>query len=199
MNKEESIDIIRKSFTESLQVKQSLLDDGKLQEKIAEVASVIAQAIKSGHKLLVCGNGGSAADAQHIAGEFVNRFYYDRPPMACIALSTDTSVMTAISNDYSYEDIFAKQVDAFGNCADIFLGISTSGNSKNIVKAMRLCKEKGIVTIALIGGDEHAAMLKWADHGITIKSKTTPRIQEAHELIYHVISQLVEAEIYPKK
>ena len=189
---------IKDAIEKSVMIKKSIADDVNLQNEIAYVAEIIADAIKKGNKLLVCGNGGSAADAQHIAGEFVNRFYYDRPPMACIALTTDTSVLTAIGNDYDFNRIFAKQTEANGMSGDVILGISTSGKSKDVLEAFRVAKEKGLITVALIGGDWNSDMAKIADYVLSVDSNETPRIQEGHMLIYHIVCQLVEQLVYPR-
>lgn len=189
---------IKDAIEKSVMIKKSIADDVNLQNEIAYVAEIIADAIKKGNKLLVCGNGGSAADAQHIAGEFVNRFYYDRPPMACIALTTDTSVLTAIGNDYDFNRIFAKQTEANGMSGDVILGISTSGKSKDVLEAFRVAKEKGLITVALIGGDRNSDMAKIADYVLSVDSNETPRIQEGHMLIYHIVCQLVEQLVYPR-
>lgn len=190
--------IIKDAITDSIKIKILMDKDEQLQKDIGSVSDVISTAIKNGKKLLVCGNGGSAADAQHIAGEFVNKFFYDRPPMSCIALTTDTSVITAIGNDYDFDMIFAKQVEANGNSGDVLLGISTSGNSNNVVEAFRVAKNKNITTVALIGCDEKSKMAQCSDFVLSVKSNVTPRIQEAHMLIYHIICQLVEKSVFPR-
>ncbi|MCR6583836.1 SIS domain-containing protein, partial [Campylobacter insulaenigrae] len=142
---------IKSHFADSIKVKNEILNDENLLNLIKQTSLKILDAYKKGNKTLLAGNGGSAADAQHIAGEFVSRFYFDRPGLASIALSTDTSIMTAIGNDYGYENLFFRQVQAQGVSGDVFIGISTSGNSKNIIKALELCKEKNIISVGLTG------------------------------------------------
>ena len=164
---------------------------------IQEVAKLTTQAYRNGNKTLIAGNGGSAADAQHIAGEFVSKFYFDRPGLASIALTTDTSIITAIGNDYGYEKLFSRQVEANGLKDDIFIGISTSGNSKNILEALKVCKEKGIVTVGLTG-QNGGAMKELCDYCICIPSNETPRVQESHILIGHIICAVVEEELFGK-
>jgi len=146
---------------------------------------------------MIAGNGGSAADAQHFAGEMVNRFNFDRKGLPCIALSTDTSVITAIGNDDSYSKIFWKQIEALGQEGDVFIGISTSGNSINIVEAMSLCKEMGIITIGLTG-ESIGKIDNLCDYIIKVPSNETPRIQEAHIIIEHIICDIVEKSVFNK-
>ena len=142
---------IKSHFEDSIQVKNQILQDKALIELIQKVALITTNAYKNGFKTMLAGNGGSAADAQHIAGEFVSRFYFDRPGIPSIALTTDTSILTAIGNDYGYDRLFARQVQAQGVKGDIFIGISTSGNSTNIIEALKVCKEKEIISIGLTG------------------------------------------------
>ncbi|MBF7066881.1 D-sedoheptulose 7-phosphate isomerase [Campylobacter volucris] len=188
---------IKSHFADSIKVKDEILNDENLINLIKKAALMIIQAYKNGNKTLLAGNGGSAADAQHIAGEFVSRFYFDRPGIASIALSTDTSILTAIGNDYGYENLFARQVQAQGNKGDVFIGISTSGNSKNILKALEICKEKEILSIGL-SGDSGGAMNELCDICIKVPSSCTPRIQEAHILIGHILCAIVEEELFGK-
>lgn len=188
---------IKSHFVDSIKVKSEILNDEKLLNLIKQASLKVLDAYKKGNKTLLAGNGGSAADAQHIAGEFVSRFYFDRPGLASIALSTDTSIMTAIGNDYGYENLFARQVQAQGVSGDVFIGISTSGNSKNITKALELCKEKNIVSIGLTGASG-GAMNELCDYCIKAPSSCTPRIQEAHILIGHIICAIVEEELFGK-
>lgn len=188
---------IKSHFADSIKVKNEILNNENLISLIKEAALMIINAYKNGNKTLLAGNGGSAADAQHIAGEFVSRFYFDRPGIASIALSTDTSILTAIGNDYGYENLFARQVQAQGNKGDVFIGISTSGNSKNILKALEICKEKGILSIGL-SGDSGGAMNELCDICIKVPSSCTPRIQEAHILIGHILCAIVEEELFGK-
>ncbi|EDO6654316.1 D-sedoheptulose 7-phosphate isomerase [Campylobacter coli] len=188
---------IKEHFQESILVKEQILKDENLITLIKNASLEVIKAYKNGNKTLLAGNGGSAADAQHIAGEFVSRFYFDRPGIASIALSTDTSILTAISNDYGYENLFARQVQAQGVKGDVFIGISTSGNSKNILKALELCKQKEIISIGLSGGSG-GAMNELCDYCIKVPSTCTPRIQEAHILIGHIICAIVEEELFGK-
>lgn len=191
-----SIDVIKYQIKDSADVKQMLLSDPELIKKIAEAADICTKAYQNGNKTMFAGNGGSAADAQHLAGEFVSKFYFDRPGLPSIALTTDTSIITAIGNDYGYDRLFARQVQAQGNPGDIFIGISTSGNSKNIVEALSVCKEKGIFSIALTG--EKPCKMDEADLVIKVPSSSTPRIQECQTLIGHIICCIVEENIFGK-
>ncbi|EAI4336276.1 D-sedoheptulose 7-phosphate isomerase [Campylobacter jejuni] len=188
---------IKEHFQESILVKEQILKDKNLIALIKNASLEVIKAYKNGNKTLLAGNGGSAADAQHIAGEFVSKFYFDRPGIASIALSTDTSILTAIGNDYGYENLFARQVQAQGVKGDVFIGISTSGNSKNILKALDLCKQKGIISIGLSGASG-GAMNELCDYCIKVPSTCTPRIQEAHILIGHIICAIIEEELFGK-
>ncbi|HEC1874283.1 TPA: D-sedoheptulose 7-phosphate isomerase [Campylobacter jejuni] len=188
---------IKGHFQESILVKEQILKDENLITLIKNASLEVIKAYKNGNKTLLAGNGGSAADAQHIAGEFVSRFYFDRPGIASIALTTDTSVLTAIGNDYGYENLFSRQVQAQGVKGDVFIGISTSGNSKNILKVLELCKQKEIISIGLSGASG-GAMNELCDYCIKVPSTCTPRIQEAHILIGHIICAIVEEELFGK-
>ncbi|HFN3407167.1 TPA: D-sedoheptulose 7-phosphate isomerase [Campylobacter jejuni] len=188
---------IKEHFTDSILVKEQILKDENLITLIKNASLEVIKAYRNGNKTLLAGNGGSAADAQHIAGEFVSRFYFDRPGIASIALTTDTSILTTIGNDYGYENLFARQVQAQGVKGDIFIGISTSGNSKNILKALDLCKQKGIISIGLSGASG-GAMNELCDYCIKVPSTCTPRIQEAHILIGHIICAITEEELFGK-
>ena len=179
----------------SIATKQRLLADEKLLELIAKAASVITEAYRKGHKTLLAGNGGSAADAQHLAGEFVSRFYFDRPGISSIALNTDTSILTAISNDYGFSKLFARQIQAQGREGDVFIGISTSGNSPNIVEAFKECRNRGIFSIGLTGSTP-CTMDNLCDICIKVPSSCTPRIQETHIMIGHIICSIVEQELF---
>jgi len=180
------IDVI---FDETIFLLEKVRD--KYKEKIIEVSEKIYECFKKGNKLLICGNGGSASDAQHMSAEFVNRFKIERKPLPAIALTTDTSIITSIGNDYSFNEIFSKQVIALGKEGDILLGISTSGKSKNVVNALKVAKEMGLITIGL-SGDYAEDMGKTCDYYIYVPSKNTPRIQEAHLLIEHTICELID-------
>ncbi|EPO1883588.1 D-sedoheptulose 7-phosphate isomerase [Campylobacter jejuni] len=188
---------IKGHFADSILVKEQILKDENLITLIKNASLEVIKAYKNGNKTLLAGNGGSAADAQHIAAEFVSRFYFDRPGIASIALSTDTSILTAIGNDYGYENLFARQVQAQGVKGDVFIGISTSGNSKNILKALEFCKQKEIISIGLSGASG-GAMNELCDYCIKVPSTCTPRIQEAHILIGHIICAIVEEELFGK-
>jgi D-sedoheptulose 7-phosphate isomerase len=161
------------------------------------VATACIDALRRGHKILFAGNGGSAADAQHLAGELVSRFNYDRPGLAAFALTTDTSVLTAIGNDYGYERVFARQVEAVGAAGDVFIGISTSGRSPNIVAALQAARAKGLATVGLTGRGG-GLMPELCDHCLRTPSDETPRIQEGHIAMGHTICWLIERAIFPR-
>ena len=182
---------IRSQIASSIEVKQALLADEALTAKIAGIASLMVEAYRSGHKTLWAGNGGSAADAQHMAGELVNKFTFDRPGLPALSLSTDTSIITAVGNDYGFERLFARQVEAQGCAGDVFIGISTSGKSK---EALQACRDKGIVSVAIVGADP--CPMDEYDHVIHIPSRETPRIQECQTLIGHILCSIVEAELF---
>ena len=189
-----NLDAIIATFQASIDTKQALINDTKRLEGLLEVANVASSTIKAGHKIMLCGNGGSAADSQHIAAELIGRFEKERRSMAAIALTTDTSALTAIGNDYGYDQVFARQVEGLGQSGDLLIGISTSGNSKNVVKAMEVAQSKGIRTVALVGDKPEGAMQAIADHVLAAPSTNTARIQECHILIMHTLCQLVESE-----
>lgn len=174
---------------------KELLKDEKALELIKLAAEKCVDAYMNGNKTLWAGNGGSAADAQHLAGEMVSKFYFDRPGLPAIALNTDTSIGTAIGNDYGFDKLFARQVQANGKAGDVFIGISTSGNSVNVVKAVEVCKKMGIYSIALVGAKE-CALDTLADICIKVPSSETPRIQEVHTLIGHIICCIVEEKLF---
>ena len=187
-------DMIHAQVEESIRVKQALLADETLMDKIAAVANVIVDAYKAGHKTLWAGNGGSAADAQHMAGELVNKFTFDRPGLAALSLSTDTSIITAVGNDYGFDRLFARQVEAQGCAGDVFIGISTSGRSKNLVEALPACREKGITAVAIVGANP--CPMDDYDYVIHVPSVETPRIQECQTLIGHILCYIVEQELF---
>ena len=166
-------------------------------DSIIKGADMLASCLASGHKILIFGNGGSAADAQHIAAEFVNRFQIERPPMAALALTTDTSIITSIGNDYHFVDIFSKQVTALGRKDDVAIGISTSGNSKNVIKAVHAAKDAGMQAIGLTGRGGELA--KCADLVFAVKSDVTARIQETHSILGHILCDLVDRILFPEK
>lgn len=179
----------------SMNVKQQVLNDAQLQATVASCVNLIVHAFKNGNKVLFCGNGGSAADAQHLAAEFSGRFYIDRKALPAEALHCNTSYLTAVANDYSYDVIYARLLDGIGNSGDVIIGLSTSGNSKNIVKAFELAQQKNITTIGFTGATG-GAMKTCSDYLINIPSTDTPRIQECHILLGHIICELVEAELF---
>ena len=189
-----TLDIIKAQVAESVRVKQDLLSDAAVMEKVSIVADVMVKAYRAGHKTLWAGNGGSAADAQHMAGELVNKFTFDRPGLPALSLSTDTSIITAVGNDYGFDRLFARQVEAQGCPGDVFIGISTSGRSKNIVEALKACRKKGITSVAIVGADP--CPLDEADHVIHVPSTVTPRIQECQTLIGHILCYLVEQSLF---
>jgi D-sedoheptulose 7-phosphate isomerase len=180
-----------------MEIKRAIAKDSVLLHLIEQAAKKMIEVYQNGNKIMLGGNGGSAADAQHIAGEFVSRFYFDRPGLPCIALTTDTSILTAIGNDYGYEQLFARQIQANGQSGDLFIGISTSGNSPNVIKGLEMCRAKGITTIGLTG-EAGGRMAALCDICIRIPSQETPRIQEAHILIGHILCAIVEESIFGK-
>lgn len=182
----------------SINVKQQVLNDAQLQATVANCVNLIVQAFKNGNKVLFCGNGGSAADAQHLAAEFSGRFYIDRKALPAEALHCNTSYLTAVANDYSYDVIYARLLDGIGNSGDVIIGLSTSGNSKNIIKAFELAQQKNITTIGFTGATG-GAMKNCSDYLINVPSTDTPRIQESHILLGHIICELVEAELFSLK
>ncbi|HUH42124.1 MAG TPA: D-sedoheptulose 7-phosphate isomerase [Sulfurimonas sp.] len=184
-------DQIKKSF----ETKQAIYENENLINKIEEVSKLCVALYKGDKKTILAGNGGSAADAQHIAAELVGRYGFDRPSIPSLALTTDTSCLTAIGNDYGYDYVFSRQLEGMGQEGDIFIGISTSGNSKNIINAFISAKKKGITTVALVGRDG-GEMAKMADIALVVPSDSTPRIQESHILIGHIICDIIEKEIF---
>jgi D-sedoheptulose 7-phosphate isomerase len=192
-----TMDIVRKQIEDSLKVKKMVLDDEALVKSVNEAANRCIRALKKGNKILIAGNGGSAADAQHIAGELVNRFGFERPGLAAIAITTDTSVITSISNDYGFSKVFARQIEAIGKKGDVFISLSTSGTSENILEAIKEAKRKGIINIGLTG-KTGGKMAKLCDLVIKVPSADTPRIQEVHILISHIICSLIEDGIFKK-
>jgi len=186
---------IKDQIKKSYETKQAVYQDENLINKIEQVSKLCVELYRGKNKTILAGNGGSAADAQHIAAELVGRYGFDRPSIPSLALTTDTSCLTAIGNDYGYEKIFSRQLEGMGQSGDIFIGISTSGNSKNIINAFISAKEKGITTVALVGRDG-GEMAKMADIALVVPSDSTPRIQESHILIGHIICDIIEKEIF---
>lgn len=198
MQSSDFVQRIRRSIELSIAVKQQLLNDTELVSTAAKVSELLLDALMTGHKPLLFGNGGSAADAQHIAAEFVGRFAFDRPALPALALSVNSSCVTALGNDFGFENVFARQIEALGRPGDVAIGISTSGNSPNILRAFAAARQMGLHTVALTGasgGKVKAAV----DHCICVPSNETPRIQECHILIGHIISELVEQALFPKQ
>lgn len=184
---------IENLFHESVEVKLHFLKNNK--ELLVRVVEEIAEAFRKGHKLLVFGNGGSACDSQHFVGEFVNRFMHDRPPLPAIALTADMSILTSCANDYSYDEVFERQLRALGRPGDIAYGISTSGNSKNVVRALKRAKEMGLLTIGMTGygGGEVGSIV---DYHINVGIGKTPRIQETHIVVCHLIAEMIDHLLY---
>ena len=180
---------------DSIGVKREMLADRSFLAKIERVARAAVHTFRRGGKVMLAGNGGSAADSQHLAGELVNRFRFDRPPLAAIALSTDTSVMTSIANDSSFDNIFARQVAALGKKGDMFIGISTSGRSVNVINALKECRKKKITTVGFTGC-RPSAMERLCDYCLAFPSGDTPRVQEAHILAGHIICDLIEMSLF---
>src|SRR5512136_3249516 len=187
--------IILKRFKESSEVKTRFLKENL--SRLLDVIKLVSHTFEAGNKIFFFGNGGSAADAQHLAAEFVNRYVMDRPPLPAIALTTDTSILTSVSNDLAFNEIFAKQLRALGKEGDVAIGISTSGNSPNIIKAFEVAKEMGMKTVALTGNDG-GAIAKMVDFSLVVPSTSTPRIQEAHILIGHILCEMVEQSLFFK-
>ncbi len=188
-------EIVTRSYRESMALKEAFFREEM--ERIIEVAGLIAEALNRGNKLLLLGNGGSAADSQHIAAEFVNRFRIERPPLPALALTTDTSIITSIGNDYDFRQVFAKQVKALGKEGDILMAISTSGSSPNVVEAIKTARRMGIKVIGLTGRDG-GEMAGLVDIPLVVRSDNTPRVQEVHITIGHVICELVDYILFQR-
>ena len=188
-------DYIIKIFKESNQSKENFVNENLT--RIVAVVEAVTTALKAGNKILLFGNGGSAADAQHLAAEFVNRFVIERPPLPAIALTTDTSVITSIGNDYDFTDIFSKQIRAIGQKGDIAWGMSTSGASANVIKALEVAKKMGMITIGLTGRDG-GDVARIVDHSLNVSSTSTPRIQEVHITVGHVICEMVDFKLFQR-
>ena len=186
---------IHEKINEAQQVMAAMLADESLQATVQQAAEACIACLEAGGKILLAGNGGSAADAQHIAGEFVSRFAFDRPGLPAIALTTDTSIMTAIGNDYGYEKLFARQVQALGSQGDIFIGYSTSGKSPNILLALQEARIKGLVCIGLTG-NRGGSMHDLCDYTLAVPNADTPKIQEGHLVLGHILCGLVENAIF---
>lgn len=189
---------IKNIIKESINVKKLILSDEKLISNIEKAAQIIVDCYRNKGKVLFCGNGGSAADAQHLAAELSGRFYYDRPALEAEALHVNTSYLTAVGNDYSFDQIYSRILSASGKTGDVLVGISTSGNSKNVLEAQKVAKQKGMKIISLTG-ESGGEMKDLTDCLINVPSKLTPRIQESHILLGHIICQIVEEELFPQK
>ncbi len=186
---------IKKILAASITTKQQILEDANLIAHIEKITLVCIEAFQKGHKVFFCGNGGSAADAQHLATEFSARFYLDRSPLYAEALHVNSSHMTAIANDYSFEEVYSKAIEAKGSKGDVLFGISTSGNSINIIKALQMAQSKGVITVGMTG-QTGGKMPPVCDYWLPMPSTDTPRIQEAHITVGHIICQLVEASLF---
>ena len=187
-------DFIENYITKSINTKQKILNDKEILSKVENASKFIIESYKNGGKVLTAGNGGSAGDAQHIAAEFVSKFFLERPALSAISLTTNTSILTSIGNDYDHELVFARQVQAHGKIGDILIAISTSGNSKNVVKAAETAQKLGLKVIGLIG-EKPSKLDKFCDIAIKVPSDITPIIQESHIMIAHIICALVEKNI----
>ena len=187
--------VIESRLTESIEVKQKILGDGKLLEEISRASEMLKSSLQNGGKILICGNGGSASDSQHFAAEIIGRFQKERAALAAIALNSDVAAMTAIANDYGYEEVFARQVTGLACKNDVFVGISTSGNSENIWRALQAAKDAQIDTIALTGKTGGRLACN-ADCSIIVPSDVTARIQECHICIIHILCELVEDALF---
>ena len=193
-----SNDAIIRAIGDSISVKKKILEDEGLVNSMHEIADECISAFRQGNRVLLAGNGGSAADAQHIAAEFVGRYAFDRPGLPAIAFTTDTSMLTAIGNDYGFDQIFCRQLEANGRKGDVFIGISTSGNSPNVTAALQRARELDIITIGLTG-QSGGGMQSLCDYCIQVPSMSTPRIQESHIMLAHVICSLVENTLFGRQ
>ena len=186
---------VKDILNESIRVKKKIVDDPSLLSQINQISSIIIEAYRRKNKVILFGNGGSAADAQHIAGELVNKLHLEREALSAIALTTDSSVLTSIANDYDYSRIFARQVEALAKEGDVVIGISTSGSSSNVIEAVKTAKEKGATTVGFTG-NKGGKLAELVDFVISVPSDETPRVQESHITIFHIICCLVERELF---
>jgi D-sedoheptulose 7-phosphate isomerase len=184
-------DLVTSQLDRSLSTLTSVRADRSIADAVVHAGKTIATAIQNGNKLMVAGNGGSAADAQHLVAEFVSRLTRNRPALPAVALTTDTSILTAIGNDFSFDDVFERQVEAIGKPGDIFLGISTSGNARNLVKALQLCRARKIATVGYLG-NQGGAMAPLCDYKVIVPSRVTMHIQESHLALEHILCMVVE-------
>ena len=189
---------IKQAIQQSIELKQKILANNALIQSIQEVADICTDTFCNGGKVLFCGNGGSAADAQHLAAELSGRFYFDREPLFAEALHVNTSYLTAVANDYSYDEIYARLVKAKGQQGDVLIGLSTSGNSGNIIKAFETAKNQGVITVGLTG-ETGGKMKPLSDYLLNVPSTDTARIQEAHIMVGHIICELIESKMFTKK
>ena len=189
--------VVAEQFRATAENLQQMTNDATLLAGVAQVAQACVEALHQGHKILFAGNGGSAADAQHLAAELVSRYAYDRPGLPAFALTTDTSVLTAIGNDYGYPRLFARQIEAVGGAGDVFFGLSTSGRSPNVLDAFAAARAKGLITVGMTGraGGQMPAR---CDYLLRVPSDSTPRIQEGHIAMGHAICQIIEAQMFPQ-
>jgi D-sedoheptulose 7-phosphate isomerase len=188
-------DVIHQQMQQAQAIMAAMQSDHTLRSALEAAARSCIQSLERGGKILLAGNGGSAADAQHIAGELVSRFAFDRPGLAAVALTTDTSILTAIGNDYGYEKLFARQVQALGRKGDVLIAYSTSGRSPNIVAALQTAREAGLVTIGFTG-NRQGTMNAWCDHLLAVPSADTPKIQEGHLVLGHILCGLIESALF---
>lgn len=191
MRTSDTLQLVAERLREGIEVKEAILANDKLIETIHKTALACIRVLECGKKLIFFGNGGSAGDAQHISAELIGRYLHDRRALAAMALTTNTSSLTAIANDYSYEDVFSRQIEAFGNKEDLAVGISTSGNSKNVIRALLVAKRKGLVTVGMTG-ISGGKLLKETDYCLCIPSESIPRIQEAHIALGHILCEIIE-------
>jgi D-sedoheptulose 7-phosphate isomerase len=191
------LNLLQSRITASVQLKQSLLTNETILQTVTRVAELAAEAYRNGNKVMWCGNGGSAADAQHLAAELSGRFYYDRAPLNSDALHVNTSYLTAVANDYSYDQVYSRLVHAMCRKGDMLIGLSTSGNSGNVVKAFEKAREMGVITVGFTG-ETGGKMKPLSDYLINIPSTDTPRIQECHMLLGHTLCEIVEQQLFPK-
>jgi D-sedoheptulose 7-phosphate isomerase len=191
------INFIQQKLQSSIDLKIQLINDKLLLEKVSSVANKIIECYKNKGKVLFCGNGGSAADSQHLAAELSGRFYYDRPPLFSEALHVNTSYLTAVANDYSYNEVYSRLLQAMGNKGDILIGLSTSGNSGNVVKAFEKANELGMITVGFTG-NTGGKMKELSQILVNIPSLDTPRIQECHMILGHTLCEIVEMQLFPK-
>lgn len=187
--------LITRRLEDSIAVKREILGNVEVLRLIGVIAELLIKAYQNGKKVILFGNGGSAADAQHLAAELVGKYYFDRKPLPAIALTVNTSSLTAIGNDYSFSQVFARQLEAMGEAEDIAIGISTSGNSENVIQALKVAKEKGLITIGFTGKDG-GRLKNIVDYCLHIPSNDTPRIQEGHITVGHIICEIVERELF---